>query len=171
MVNKIRKFRLCVSSLTLIFCVQVAVLAQGVAKSDRHVVVVVWDGMRPDFVSEETTPTLWKLAGEGVTFRNHHAVYPSATQVNGTALVTGAYPGRSGVIANYAYRPEIDRARSISVETPTVVGKGDELSGGKYISVPTLSELVQVGEQRAPVRKLSVSCWIDTPVLGLGKTL
>jgi predicted AlkP superfamily pyrophosphatase or phosphodiesterase len=109
----------------------------------RHIVVVVWDGMRPDFVSEQTTPTLWKLAREGVTFRNHHAVYPSATQVNGTALVTGVYPGRSSVIANYAYRPEIDRTRSISVESPTVVGRGDELSGGKYISVPTITEVIQ----------------------------
>src|SRR5438477_7226528 len=103
------------------------------AKSDRHVVVVVWDGMRPDFVSEERTPTLWKLAREGVTFRNHHAVYPSATQVNGTALVTGIYPGRSSVIANYAYRPEIDRMHSVSVESPTGVANGDELSRGEIL--------------------------------------
>src|SRR5438045_6470916 len=101
------------------------------AKSDRHVVVVVWDGMRPDFVSEETTPTLWKLAREGVTFRNHHAVYPSATMVNGTALVTGVYPGKNGVIANYEYRPEIDRSRSINIESPAAVSRGDEVSGGK----------------------------------------
>ena len=44
-----------------------------------HVVVVVWDGMRPDFVSEETTPTLIRLARQGVTFRNHHPVYLSTT--------------------------------------------------------------------------------------------
>src|SRR6266446_4816445 len=61
------------------------------APNDRHVVVVVWDGMRPDFVSERNTPALWKLAREGVIFRNHHAVYPSATNVNGTALSTGVY--------------------------------------------------------------------------------
>jgi arylsulfatase A-like enzyme len=113
------------------------------AKFDRHVVVVVWDGMRPDFVSEETTPTLWKLAREGVTFRNHHAVYPSATNVNGTAMVTGVYPGKSGILANYVYRPEIDRTRSVFVETPAVVDKGDALSGGKYLSFPTIAELVQ----------------------------
>src|SRR6266704_4235556 len=57
--------------------------AEGPNKS-RHVVIVVWDGMRPDFVSEQNTPALWKLAREGVTFRKHHAVYPSATMVNGT---------------------------------------------------------------------------------------
>ncbi len=75
------------------------------AKAERQVVVVVWDGMRPDFVSEQNTPTLWKFARDGVTFRNHHAVYPSATMVNGTAMVTGVYPGKNGIIANHAYRP------------------------------------------------------------------
>jgi predicted AlkP superfamily pyrophosphatase or phosphodiesterase len=132
-----------ISILVLVFSLGLIPLAAETARSDRHIVVVVWDGMRPDFVNEETTPTLWKLAREGSTFRNHHPVYPSATQINGTALVTGVYPGRSNVIANYVYRPEIDRTRSISVESPTVVARGDELSGGKYISVPTITELVQ----------------------------
>jgi arylsulfatase A-like enzyme len=113
------------------------------AESGRHIVVVVWDGMRPDFVTKENSPTLWRLTREGVTFRNHHAVYPSATNVNGTALVTGVYPGRNGVIANHVYRPEIDQKQPIDVETPAAVQKGDELSAGKYISVPTIAELVQ----------------------------
>ena len=113
------------------------------AKPERHVVVVVWDGMRPDFVTEQNTPTLWKLAREGITFRNHHSVYPSATMVNGTAIVTGIYPGKSGIIANHVYRPDIDPHHSIDVELPAVVKKGDEVSGGKYILVPTIAELVQ----------------------------
>jgi len=109
----------------------------------RRVVVVVWDGMRPDFVSEQNTPALWNLAREGVTFRNHHSVYPSATMVNGTALVTGMYPGNNGIIANHAYRPEIDVHRSIDVELSPAVTRGDEVSHGKYISVPTIAELIQ----------------------------
>lgn len=113
------------------------------AKPEHHVVLVVWDGMRPDFVTEQNTPTLWKLAREGITFRNHHAVYPSATMVNGTAIVTGIYPGKSGIIANHVYRPDIDPHHSIDVELPAVVKKGDEVSGGKYILVPTIAELVQ----------------------------
>jgi predicted AlkP superfamily pyrophosphatase or phosphodiesterase len=137
------KYRTSISILVLVFSLDAMGLAADMPRSDRHVVVVVWDGMRPDFVSEKTTPTLWKFAREGVTFRNHHAVYPSATQVNGTALVTGVYPGRNGVTANYAYRPEIDRTRSISVESPAVVSRGDQVSGDKYISVPTIAELIQ----------------------------
>jgi arylsulfatase A-like enzyme len=113
------------------------------AESRRHVVVVVWDGMRPDFVTEQNTPTLWKLAREGVTFRNHHAVYPSATMVNGTAMVTGVYPGNSGIIANHVYRPDIDPHHAVDVELRSVVEKGDQVSGGKYISAPTIADLVQ----------------------------
>src|SRR5256886_9573017 len=130
-----------ISLLFLIVCSSAA--AAVPAKPERHVVVVVWDGMRPDFVTEQNTPTLWKLAREGIIFRNHHAVYPSATMVNGTAMVTGIYPGKNGIIANHVYRPDIDPHHSIDVELPAVVKKGDEVSGGKYILVPTIAELVQ----------------------------
>ncbi|HEY2143952.1 MAG TPA: alkaline phosphatase family protein [Candidatus Udaeobacter sp.] len=117
--------------------------ATQTSNQSRHVVVVVWDGMRPDFVSEQNTPTLWKLAHEGVTFRNHHSVYPSATNVNGTALITGVYPGKNGIIANHVYRPDIDSSHAIDVENPAVVKRGDELSGGKYVSLSTIAELVR----------------------------
>src|SRR5437867_11825299 len=90
-------------------------------KDSRHIVLIVWDGMRPDFVSEEFTPALWKLAQEGVVFRNHHAVYPSSTNVNGTALATGVYPNHSGLVANHEYRPEIDRKKSSDAQIPAVV--------------------------------------------------
>src|SRR5213082_2861318 len=130
-----------ISLLFLIVCSSAA--AAVPAKPERHVVVVVWDGMRPDFVTEQNTPTLWKLAREGIIFRNHHAVYPSATMVNGTAMVTGVYPGRNGITANHVYRPDIDPHHAVDVELSPVVNKGDDLSGGKYISVPTVAELVQ----------------------------
>ena len=113
--------------------------------------MVVWDGMRPDLVTEQNTPTLWKFAREGVTFRNHHAAYPSATMVNGTAMVTGVYPGRSGIIANHVYRPDIDSQHAVDIELPPTVKKGDELSGGKYIAVPTIADLVERSGARSVI--------------------
>src|SRR5438034_8168429 len=147
----VRPYCAFIFGLALFYSAQTPGITKTSAESGRHVVVVVWDGMRPDFVTKENTPTLWKLSGEGVTFRNHHAVYPSATTVNGTALVTGVYPGKNGVIANHAYRTEIDRGRAIEVETPAAVQKGDELSAGKYISVPTIAELVQLAGGRTAI--------------------
>jgi phosphonoacetate hydrolase len=61
---------------------------------------MVWDGLRPDLVSPEVTPNLWRLAHEGVWFDRSHAVYPTLTRANSPAISTGCRPGRSGVPGN-----------------------------------------------------------------------
>jgi arylsulfatase A-like enzyme len=117
----------------------------------RHVVVVVCDGMRPDFVSPETTPNLWALARDGVFFANHHPVYPSATEVNGTAIATGAYPAHSTIVGNKEFRPGIDPEAPVSTEKPAVVRRGDELSRGHYLAVGTLAEFLQAHGLRTAI--------------------
>src|SRR5262249_1422493 len=84
-------------------------------------------------------------------FRNHHAVYPSATMVNGAAMVTGVYPGNSGIIANHVYRPDIDSHHALDVELKSAVEKGDQLSGGKYIATPTIADLVERAGARSEI--------------------
>ena len=108
----------------------------------HRVVVVVFDGMRPDFVSEETTPNLWRLASRGVTFAHHHPVYLCSTEVNGTAIATGAYPSHSTVIANVDFRPRIDPQLTVAIEAPAIVRRGDEATAGRYIAVPTVAEIL-----------------------------
>ena len=115
--------------------------------AERHVVVVVWDGMRPDFVSEQTSPNLWALAQTGVFFISHHSVYPSATEVNGTVIATGMYPAHSLVIANTDYRPRIDPENSVGIESPAVLRKGDEISDGHYLGATTLAEFLHARGQ------------------------
>ena len=105
--------------LTILAALSVSAIAA--TTRDRHVVVVVWDGMRPDFVTERNTPTLWKLAQNGVVFQNNHSVYPSATIVNGTAIVTGDYPNHDGIFANHVYRAELDGRKSIDAENAQFV--------------------------------------------------
>jgi arylsulfatase A-like enzyme len=113
------------------------------AVSDRHVVLVVWDGMRPDFVTERAAPTLWKLSRAGVTFRHHHSVYLTATNVNGATLATGVYPNRHGLLANREYRPRIDATKAFDHCEPEIIKKGDEISGGKYLAWPTIAEIAR----------------------------
>ncbi|MSU19306.1 MAG: hypothetical protein EXS34_04950, partial [Lacunisphaera sp.] len=105
-------------------------------------VVVVIDGLRPDFVSPETTPQLAKLAAAGVFFAHHHPVYLSSTEVNGTALATGSYPAHSGIIANNEFRPRLDPQNAIATQAPDMVRRGDELSGGHYLARPTVAEIL-----------------------------
>jgi len=42
-----------------------------------RVLIVVFDGLRPDMVTEETMPTLRRFADEGVWYPNARAVFPS----------------------------------------------------------------------------------------------
>ena len=71
----------------------------------RIVVLMVWDGLRPDFVTQRDTPNLFRLAREGVRFDKHHAIFPTLTMVNATALATGAPPGINGLEGNVFYVP------------------------------------------------------------------
>ncbi len=123
--------------LILLLVLAPTALAGGHAK---YFILVVWDGMRPDFVTPELTPTLYALRQQGVWFANHHPVYPSSTEVNGTALATGDYPEHNHVIANNEYHPEIDPLQAVPMQSLDSVRRGDEATGGKYIAVPTLAE-------------------------------
>lgn len=124
------------------FLVFVAALSSGKADGlNKHVVLVVWDGMRPDFVNESNTPTLYDLARRGVFFAHNHAVYITSTEVNGTALATGDYPEDSGVIANREWRPEIGALVPIDTESLDAIRTGDRLGG--YLAAPTVAETLQ----------------------------
>lgn len=105
--------------------------------------LVVFDGMRPDFITPQYAPNLYSLATNGVFFRRHHPVFISATIVNGTALATGMHPDRSGIIANQDFRPELNTQAAIASETLDTIRRGDLLSGGKYVAVDTVAELIQ----------------------------
>jgi predicted AlkP superfamily pyrophosphatase or phosphodiesterase len=115
--------------------------AFGAGKAE-HVVVVVWDGMRPDFITERDTPTLHRLAQDGVFFRNHHPVFLSATEVNGTAIATGAYPAHSGIMANKEYRPAINVLLPVGTESPQALREGDRLTKGHYLNRLTIAEIL-----------------------------
>jgi arylsulfatase A-like enzyme len=69
-------------------------------------------------------------------------VFPSETEVNGTALATGVYPAQSGLIGNKEFRPEVDPATLFHSEAIDVIRKEDRLTGGHYLGFPTVAELL-----------------------------
>ena len=56
------------------------------------VLIVVFDGLQPSQVTPELMPNLSALAAEGVTFGNHHPVFPTVTRTNAASMVTGRSP-------------------------------------------------------------------------------
>ena len=138
---------LCIAAFVLSSCLAEATEqpshAQPPHGKAEHVLVLVWDGLRPDSVTEKNTPTLYKLSREGVVFTHHHSVYPTTTEVNGTALATGVLPETSGIIANREFRPTINPNKPVATESPATIRAGDLATQGKYIAVATLAETLQ----------------------------
>ena len=106
----------------------------------RLVIVFVVDGLRPDSITREDTPTLFRLRAEGVRFASGHAVFPTVTRVNAAALATGAQPGTSGLLGNQLYVPAIDRGRALDSGNYRNLLALDRVSGGRLLLAPTLAE-------------------------------
>ena len=70
--------------------------------------VVVLDGLRPDYVIPRLMPRLSRLADDGVRFAKHHSVFPTVTRVNASSIATGAYPERHGLLGNAVFFPRVD---------------------------------------------------------------
>ena len=88
-------------SATFVFACSVALCALMPAPSlARNLVVFIADGLRYDSVTPDIAPTMWKLRHNGVDFANSHALYPTVTTANASAIATGHYLGDTGDYAN-----------------------------------------------------------------------
>ena len=76
----------------------------------RHLLIVL-DGLRPDYVTPELMPNLHALGQRGVVMTRHHAVYPTVTRVNASSISTGAYPAVHGLMGNSIFFPDVDPGR------------------------------------------------------------
>jgi arylsulfatase A-like enzyme len=136
--------------------------ASGERGKAEHVILVVWDGMRPDFVTERYAPTLTALAHGGVVFKNNHSAYPSSTNVNGAVLATGIDPGHNGVIGNQEFRAAIDAHRPFDTADFPALNTGDKQISAHYLSSPTIAEIVQrVGYSTAIAGSKPVAQFFD----------
>ena len=73
--------------------------------AEGHVIIVIVDGLRPDLISAEVSPTLQRLVDEGAATLEARTVRPSITLPSITSMLTGLRPQDHGVLWN-DYRPD-----------------------------------------------------------------
>jgi arylsulfatase A-like enzyme len=105
-------------------------------------IVLVLDGLRPDAITLEETPNLWRLRQEGVNFTNSHSVFPTVTRVNATAIGTGTLPGRNGVVGNSQYVRAVDPNHAFVNDNHKNLLRLDQVTGGGMVLVKTLGEIL-----------------------------
>lgn len=69
-------------------------------RNKPYLVLVSLDGFRWDYPDRQLTPTLSRIAREGVRAERLLPVFPTLTFPNHYSLVTGLYPARHGIVAN-----------------------------------------------------------------------
>ena len=106
-----------------------------------HLVIVV-DGLRPDYVTTAVMPRLFRLGQRGTLFAAHHSVFPTVTRVNAPSFVTGAYPETHGVLGNTIYLPAVDATTGLDTGLKASL-EAVERAEGRLLTAPTLGELLR----------------------------
>ncbi|HKU55045.1 MAG TPA: alkaline phosphatase family protein, partial [Rhizomicrobium sp.] len=118
------------------------VLAQAPQAPARNIIIFVADGLRYGSVTQDNMPNMYKLKTEGVDFTNSHALFPTVTTVNASAIATGHYIGDTGNFGNMLYvgQPFISMNGSpiAALENDMVLAEMNEKFGGNYLNEDTL---------------------------------
>jgi len=109
----------------------------------KQVLLIVLDGLRPDYVTPKFMPNLFGLGSRGVVAKNHHSVFPTVTRVNASSMVTGCYPNKHGLLGNTVYFPEVDPAKGLSTGSAGNLEKIQQQTGGKLLLAPSLGEILK----------------------------
>lgn len=104
------------------------------------VLIVVFDGLQPAQVNPDLMPNLSALADQGVTFANHHPVFPTVTRANASSMVTGVAPGSHGLAANTLVVRDFDPHRAIPAMEPQLAQVAQET--GRVLLAPTLGQIL-----------------------------
>src|SRR5262245_43645950 len=112
------------------------------ASSQTRIVVVLFDGLRPDLIGPAATPNLHRLQKQGVTLGRQRTVYPSETRIALASLVTGVPPGRHGIVGNSYLDRAFTPARYVDTGEAEVVEALDAAAGGRLIDAPSLGEVL-----------------------------
>ena len=116
-------------------------------RRQRHLLIVL-DGLRPDYVTPDRMPNLHALGTRGVVFKNHHAAYPTVTRVNAASIATGAYPEAHGLLGNAVYFPAVDARRFLSTGERANLLRIEAAEGGRLLTAPTLGERLEAAGLR-----------------------
>jgi len=126
--------------LALLPIILLAPLGTRLASQQSHTqLLMVVDGLRPDYVTPEIMPRLYALGSEGVLFTAHHSVFPTVTRVNSSSIATGSYPESHGLLGNTVYSPKAFPTKGIDTSDYEQL-EAMEKAEDRLLTVPTLGE-------------------------------
>ena len=126
----------------LVFLVLLSACSQPQKNRPPKALIVIIDGLRPEYVTQEIMPRLNAFAAQGYTGLAHHAVYPTVTRVNSSSISTGSYPQTHGLTGNSMYIPSVAN-RVLSTGAKSDLELIESALDGKLLTTPTLAEIIE----------------------------
>ena len=150
--------------------------AQEPASRAHNVVLFVADGLRFRMVDDETAPAMAAIGREGVSRRNSHALFPTLTTANASAMATGHMLGDTGDFANIIYTgfPVPGAGNSVTpfLENDVVLDEVDAHFSGNYLDEETILKLARAkGYSTAAVGKVGPTLIFDHTERGGAETV
>src|SRR5579872_3464366 len=132
----------------------------------HNTILFVPDGLRGRIVTGETAPAMAEVRDRGVNFKNAHAMYPTFTTANASAMATGHYLGDTGDFANTIYTGYPVAAANGTVtpflEVNPVILDADAHFGGDYLNEETILKMARAkGFSTAALGKLGPTLIFD----------
>jgi hypothetical protein len=129
-------------------------------------VLFVADGLRSRIVDDNTAPTMAAIARNGVSLRNSHALFPTFTTANASAMATGHMLGDTGDFANTIDAgfevPGAGKSLTPFLESDVVLGDVDEHFAGNYLDEATVLKLARdKGYSTASIGKIGPALIFD----------
>jgi len=107
---------------------------------DTRVLIVLFDALRPEFVTPDLMPNLYSFAENGVRYKNSHSVFPTETRVNQTALVTGCLPRTTGIVANGFMAADCMPDQVLHTANDELLEHAFALTDNQLIGAPSLGQ-------------------------------
>ncbi|MCA3585085.1 MAG: alkaline phosphatase family protein [Methylocystis sp.] len=105
-----------------------------------RIVVVVFDGLRPDMVTPDRMPNLFGFAQDNLWFREARSVFPSMTRVATSSISTGAPPAVHGVVGNSFYYPAVTTGHILDTSLMADLTLAESALGGSLLCGETLGD-------------------------------
>jgi hypothetical protein len=105
--------------------------------------IVIFDGLRPDYVTPENMPNVYALKEGGSYALDNHSVFPTVTRVNASSYATGSYPNKHGLLGNTVYFPEVDKTRGLNTGDVEELMRINDGTGSKLLTSVSFGELLQ----------------------------
>lgn len=110
--------------------------------SGKRVIICVFDGLRPDFVTAERMPNLARFAAEGTWFREARSVFPSLTRPASASIATGAPPGVHGIIGNSFLYPAVTPDRILDLGSLADIRLAEQRIGDRLVDCDTFADVL-----------------------------